>query len=75
VCACENRPVSVKFLFPAADILETNTHRYELVVVVVIVAAAAAVAAAATITVERMFQSAVSCLMQFISSFKFYFLK
>jgi hypothetical protein len=62
----EHRPVSVQFLFLAAEILQ-NMQRYKLdlllllvVLVVVVVAAAAAI-----ITVEGRFQSAISCLIQF----------
>ena len=66
-----HRPVSVQFLFLAAEILQ-NIQRYKLdlllllvVLVVVVVVVVVAAAAAAIITVEGRFQSAISCLIQF----------
>ena len=65
-----HRPVSVQFLFLAAEILQ-NIQRYKLdlllllVVLVVVVVVVVAAAAAAIITVEGRFQSAISCLIQF----------
>ena len=74
VWVCEHRPVSVQFLFLAADILQ-NIQRCELdhhrrrrrprLLFAAVAAAAAAATTAAAITVEGIFQSSVSCLMQF----------